>query len=359
MTRRSRSSYMLRSSSPRSLALALHGEQRDALHTVLFGRVVSTLGDEAVLIVLLEVVGLEASSLDRVSIVVALHGTADAGGPERGVAGDAGGERRARDDIGEGEPPARAEHARGLREDACLVGSEVDDAVRDHDVRANIRKWEPLDMRLHELGVREAVVGREAPRLRELRFGHVDPDHASALADLPRGKKGVHTRAAAQIDDGLAWLDPGEVEVVANAGKGVDRLGRDRVELDSRVAEPLGERAARLEVKLPERLLGDLAIHLLHAALEVAGVERRGLRAHGDLLALTRVVIACAPLATPCPTARRRRRRSPWRDRSVPGGRSWRIPTGSARGAQRRVPAPERRRRRPRPTRIAGGRRTT
>src|SRR4029450_7239284 len=52
--------------------LALDREQRDALDAVLGGRALGALGDEAVLVVLLETVELEAGGLDRLAIVVAL-----------------------------------------------------------------------------------------------------------------------------------------------------------------------------------------------------------------------------------------------------------------------------------------------
>jgi len=64
-------------------------------------------------------------------------------------------------------------------------------------------------------------------------------------------REAVHPGAAAQIDDGLAWLDAGKVEVVADASEGVDRLGRDRVELCLRVAEALCERAACFRSGIP------------------------------------------------------------------------------------------------------------
>src|SRR2546427_1483085 len=114
--------------------LALDREQRDALDAVLLGGVGCALGDEAVVVVLFEVLELEAGGFDRFAVVVALHGAADAGGPECGVASDAFGELGGGDDVGEREPAARAENPCCFCEDLCLVGGEVDDPVRDDGV---------------------------------------------------------------------------------------------------------------------------------------------------------------------------------------------------------------------------------
>src|SRR6266545_1130474 len=259
-------------------------EQRDAFDAVLLGGVVCALGDEAVLLVLFEVVELEAGGFDCFAVVVALHGAADAGGPERGVAGDTFGELGGGDDVCDCEPAAHAENARCFGEDLCLVGGEVDDPVRDDDVGGAAVERELLDVRIAELHVCVAVLGCEVRRLGELGLGHIDPDHPSVAARLTGGEEAVGAGAAAEVDDRLTGLDCGEVEVVADAGEGVDRGRRDCVELVAGVAESLGELPAGLEVKLVERLLGDLAVHVLDALLELLGVERSLCCAHLSLL---------------------------------------------------------------------------
>ena len=65
----------------------------------------------------------------------------------------------------------------------------------------------------------------------------------------------------------------GEVEHVADAGVGVQRLRRDRVEPLDRVAEPLGQRAAQLEVELAVRVAGDGAVHLADVAADLVEVD--------------------------------------------------------------------------------------
>jgi hypothetical protein len=81
--------------------------------------------------------------------------------------------------------------------------------------------------------------------------------------------------------------------VVADARERLDRLGRDAIEDGGGVAQPLGEPAARLEVKVRVLRVGDLPVHLLDLSLELRGLdERRGVqlwqilrRLHGGFLA--------------------------------------------------------------------------
>ena len=168
---------------------------------------------------------------DRLPVVVSLHRAADTGSPERGVAGDALGQLGRADDVGDREPAAGAQHARSLREDRWLVGREVDHAVGDHDVDRCVLDGESLDVGLAELDLPEPCAAGERGRLLELCVGHVDPDHPAAAAHLAGGEEAVHPRSAPEIDRRLAGADVGEVEVVADPGERVDRLGRDLVEL--------------------------------------------------------------------------------------------------------------------------------
>jgi hypothetical protein len=70
------------------------------------------------------------------------------------------------------------------------------------------------------------------------------------------------------------------VEVVADAREGFDRLVWDGVEFGGRVAEPLGERATDPKVEVFVRFVGDFAVDLLDAPLEVPRVERPRLCGH-------------------------------------------------------------------------------
>ena len=148
-----------------------------------------------------------------------------------------------------------------------------------------------LDVALAELDTGEAVLVREAARLGELRVGHVDPDHPAVAARGTCGEEAVGARAAAEVEHRLAGADGREVEEVADAGEGVDRGRRDAVELVGWVAEPLGQRAAGLEVELALGLECDLLVHRLDALLELGRVEP-GCRCRGAHAAVSSVMRA-------------------------------------------------------------------
>ena len=52
------------------------------------------------------------------------------------------------DDVGDGEPAARFQHAKRFRDHAVLVGREVDHAVRDDDVDGVVGQRDVLDLAL-------------------------------------------------------------------------------------------------------------------------------------------------------------------------------------------------------------------
>jgi hypothetical protein len=68
----------------------------------------------------------------------------------------------------------------------------------------------------------------------------------------------------------------GEVEVVADAGERLQSGGGYLIEQFSRVAEPLGEGSAHLEVVGVLRSLCNLSVYLLHPALEFLLVDMDG-----------------------------------------------------------------------------------
>ena len=188
------------------------------------------------------------------------------------------------DDVGQGEPASGPQSARGGREDGGLVGREVDDAVGDHAVDAGVLDGRPLDVALAELALREAVLCGEVPRLRELGGGHVDADDLAVRAGGQRGEEAVGAGPAAEVEHGLTGGDRGEIEEVADAGERVDRRSGDPVEVGGRVAEPLRERPAGLEVELAVGLECDLFVHALDTLLELRGVELAGGGGHGEVL---------------------------------------------------------------------------
>ena len=129
------------------------------MRAVLLGRPLRPLAREAVAGVGLHDLQLEAGGGDVRQVELSLAGPGDAGRPELGLAGGASRDLPLGDDVGERQPAAGAEHARDLGEHAALVGREVHDAVRDHDVeRAGVER-QLLDPRATEADV---LVAHEA-----------------------------------------------------------------------------------------------------------------------------------------------------------------------------------------------------
>ena len=73
--------------------------------------------------------------------------------------------------------------------------------------------------------------------------------------------------------DRVAGRDLRQVEHVADAGERRERVGRHGVEPLGRIAEPLGERAAGLEVEVAAGFAGDRAIHLAHVVAQLRRVD--------------------------------------------------------------------------------------
>ena len=132
--------------------------------------------------------------------------------------------------------------------------------------RAVVDGW-VLDVAVAEPDVHEGSLGGEAPCLGELLVGHVDADHLPVGPGRERGEEAVGARAAAEVEHRLTRLDRGEIEEIPDAGERVDRRGRDPVKLGGRVAEPFGERPARLEVEVVLGLQRDFLVHALDALL--------------------------------------------------------------------------------------------
>jgi hypothetical protein len=116
---------------------------------------------------------------------------------------------------------------RGLAEHRGLVGRQVDDAVADDRVDRGCRQRHGLYVAFDVGHVREGVAVAQALGLGALLVGHVDADHLAARADLERGNERVHARAAAEVEHGFAGLETGKMEVVTDAGEGLDRLPWD------------------------------------------------------------------------------------------------------------------------------------
>jgi hypothetical protein len=178
-------------------------DERDALHAVLARRTLRVLRNELVLRVVPHVRHAQPRCLDRRSVIADLHCAPDASGPKRRVAGDAFGQLRFGDDVGEGKPPSGLQQARGLAEDRAFVRRKVDHAIAEDRVTRRVSKSGRLDVALTEGDVAESCRGAQVLRFGELLVGHVDADHAASLTDLAGGDEAVRPRPAAEIDHRL------------------------------------------------------------------------------------------------------------------------------------------------------------
>ena len=79
--------------------------------------------------------------------------------------------------------------ARGLREHAALVGGQVHDSVRDHDVKRGVVERQFLDPRPAKAGV---SVADQSLGLDQLLGCDVNADDAALRADLDSGREHVH-----------------------------------------------------------------------------------------------------------------------------------------------------------------------
>jgi hypothetical protein len=95
-----------------------------------------------------------------------------------------------------------------LGEDRVLVGDEVDDAVRDDDVEAQVRERQVLGLAFDELHVLDSHGRGGRTRLGKHLLGHVDPDHPARPADHLRGDERIGARPAAQVEYALPGEQP-------------------------------------------------------------------------------------------------------------------------------------------------------
>ena len=130
---------------------------------------------------------------------------------------------------------------------------------------------------------------RAAPALASWASVMSTPTTRPRLADQHGGAEDVGARARAEVEHGLARLQRREVEVVADAGEGGERLGRDGVQQLGLVAEVLGQAAPDLEVQLGVAA-GDVAVHVLDGRLEPLAVHQRARVELGQRLRLCHLV---------------------------------------------------------------------
>ena len=149
------------------------------------------------------------------------------------------------DDVGDPDAAAGTEHAGDLGEHGRLVGREVDDAVRDHDVDALGGERDVLDEPLQEVDVRRAGLARVALRELEHLVGHVEAVDGSGRADSRGGEEDVDAAAGAEVEDGLALVEVGDRDGVAAAEAREDGLLGELGAVVGRV-EPAADERCRL-----------------------------------------------------------------------------------------------------------------
>ena len=125
-----------------------------------------------------------------------------------------------------------------------------------------------LDVGLDELDLRESLAVPKPCRLVELLAGDVDADDATRLPHQARRAERVGARSRAEVEDGFAGLERGEVEVMPDPGERRQRFGRDRVQELGGVAELFGQASSHLEVKRRMLSAGDMPIHVLDRRLQ-------------------------------------------------------------------------------------------
>ena len=96
------------------------------------------------------------------------------------------------------------------RSTCALVGREVDDAVRDHDVDALGRQRHVLDLAAQEVDVGGSRLGLVALGEREHLLRHVEPVDDARGADAARGEQHVDAAARAEVEHRLSLPQLGD-----------------------------------------------------------------------------------------------------------------------------------------------------
>src|SRR5262249_9739031 len=117
------------------------------------------------------------------------------------------------------------EHPERLAKYLLFVGDEINDAIRDDDVRRVVSDWQMFEFPEAEFDIVRADAGGVIACLLQHLMGHIDADHLAGVADLSCRKKTVNPGAAAEIDHDLAWLHRGNCLRIAAAKTEICPLG--------------------------------------------------------------------------------------------------------------------------------------
>ena len=115
------------------------------------------------------------------------------------------------------------------RQDGCLVGGEVDHAVRNHDVDRTCRQRDRFDRALEKDRVGRRRLRGVVSSEREHLVGHVEPVGVTRRADAFGGEDHVDSAAGAEVEHRFAFIDLGTaVGFPQPSEASLAAVGRDR-----------------------------------------------------------------------------------------------------------------------------------
>ncbi len=226
---------------------------------------------------------LEARLAEKIFDDVHARGARDAAGERGELTGDAFGDLGRRDDVRDGQAPARFQYPKRFAEHRAFVGAEVDDAVREDHVDDPVGDWQVLDLTQAEVDVGHPELHCVRSRFAHHVRRHVHADDLAARADLLGRQEAIEAPPGAEVEDGLTGLHGSDGLRVAATEAHVRALGRGG-EVLYRVAERqavVGADAAAAGQADGLALLGDLRVLAAYGSADLVfahalGVERLG-----------------------------------------------------------------------------------
>lgn len=209
----------------------------------------------------------------------------DAAGPQADVLLRVGGDWSLEHDVGRLESPAGPKHAVHLGNSGGLVGHEIEDPVRDHDVGPACLDRQGFQQPLTELDVGQVGLRRVGSCRGEHLRGHVDADDVARRADQSGGDERVGPRTGTAIDDALAVFQGSQSERIAGPRHRNDGSPRKNLDPLWRIAEDRRQAVPRVEVEAAAGFRGDgrvLRPDRRSQRVEVNGRRLEGL-GHGRL----------------------------------------------------------------------------
>src|ERR1019366_6979790 len=130
-----------------------------------------------------------------------------------------------KDDVGDRKKSAVLEDAERFSQDDVLIGSEVDDAVRNDDIDRLIRERNIFDSAEEELSVLHAGFQLVlSSKLNHFRC-HIKSVDLASWPDATRGEEHVNTTARTEVEDDLTGQQRRECGWIAAAQRREDSSG--------------------------------------------------------------------------------------------------------------------------------------